>query len=139
MPFPLDWTSPFPIRKRFLHSRGNSIRYGNILYDRSMSNVFKLFISSYLQKCHTSYTGSFCNNFNGFHFKSIPFPLRFLTLAASHLPYFLMILTTTCALLTKRCSAHLHTLRLPLPTKSTSTWESPKPSSSVPPVLEFCG
>lgn len=63
--------------------------------------------------------------------------LRFLTLAASHLPYFLMILTTICALLTKRYSAHLHTLRFPSPTKSTSTWESPKPFSSVPQVSQL--
>lgn len=58
-------------------------------------------------------------------------------MAVSHLPYFLMTSTTTCALLTKRCSAHLHTLRFLLPTKSTSTWESLKPSSSVPQVPKF--
>lgn len=46
MPFHLDWTSPSLIRKRFLHSRGNLIRYSNILYASSMNNVFKLLISS---------------------------------------------------------------------------------------------
>lgn len=61
-------------------------------------------------------------------------PTRLLTLAASLLPYYLMILTTTCALLTKRCSAHLHMLRFPSPMKSSSTWENLKPSSSVPQV-----
>lgn len=55
-------------------------------------------------------------------------------LAASHLPYFLMTSTTICALLTKRCSAHSHTLRFLSPTKSSSTLESQKPSSSVPQV-----
>lgn len=79
---------------------------------------------------------SVCNDF-GFYFQSLSLPARFVTLAASHLPYFLTILTTTCALLTKRCSAHSHTLRFPLPTKSTSTWASPKPSSSVPQVPQL--
>lgn len=68
------------------------------------------------------------------HIKPLWIIPRLPTLAANRLPYFLMILTTTCALLTKRSSAHLHTLRFPLPMKFTNTWESLKPSSSVPRV-----
>lgn len=75
---------------------------------------------------------------NGFILDSFYLPLRSLTLAASHLPYFLTILTTTCAPLTKRCLVHLHTLRFLLPMKSTSTWGSLRPSSSVPQVHQFC-
>lgn len=77
------------------------------------------------------------NHFIGFHFQPLSLTLRLLTLAASLLPYFSMILTTTCALLTKKCSAHLHTLRFPLPMKSISTWESLKPSCFVPQVPLF--
>lgn len=80
-----------------------------------------------------SHLVSFCNYVVWYNFQLF----RFLILAVSHLPYFLTTSTTTCALLTKRCSAHLHTLRFLLPTKSTSTWESQKPSSSVPQVPKF--
>lgn len=120
MPFPLDWTSLFPIRKRFLHSNGNLIRYCTTVYYSSMNHVLRFMIHICVL---------FCN-----HVSSHLPPLRFLTLVVSHLPYFLMILTTTCALLIKRCSAHLHMLRFPLPMKFTSTWESQKPFSSAPQV-----
>lgn len=87
-----------------------------------------------------------CVNFTSWTFLTLflwPFSwflfLRFHSLAASHLPYFLTILTTTCALLIKRYSAPLHMLRFPLPMKSTSTWENLKASSSVQQVATFYG
>lgn len=52
MPFHLVWTSPSPIRKKFLHSRGNLIRYCNILYDSSMNNVLKLCIHIFKSSAH---------------------------------------------------------------------------------------
>lgn len=132
MPFLLDWTSPFPIKKRFLHLRESLIRYCSILHYSFTNSVLRLLLHHQVfdvsnPQCH-SVTILFLFQ---------PLPSRFPTLAVNHLPYFLMILTTTCALLTKKCSAHLHTLRFPLPTKFTSTWGSQKPSSSVPRVLKF--
>lgn len=112
MPFLLDWTSPFPIKKRFLPLRGSLIRYCSVLYS---TNV-------HLMHIRLSYTVTILLNLQ---------PLRLLTLAVNHLPYFLMILITTCAQLTKRCSAHLRRLRFQLPMRSTNTWESRKPSSSA--------
>lgn len=112
MLFLLDWTSPFPIKKRYPHLRGSLIRYSNINYS---INVHSMHI-------HPS---NYCTNF--FFLQ----PLRLLILAVNRLPYFLMILITTCAPLTKRCSAHLRRLRFQLPMRSTNIWESQKPSFSV--------
>lgn len=133
MPSPQAWTSPSQIRKRFLHSRGNLIRHDYILCCSTIKCV--LMHNPCEEDPHASYNQ--CHSIISlFLISSSPSSLilRSLTLAASPLPYYLMILTTTCALLTKRCSAHLHTLRCPSPMRSSSTWESQKPSSSVPQV-----
>lgn len=117
MPYLLDWTSHSLIRKRFLHSKGSLIRY---------------LLSRLLSHSHIKLAVIFLPFF---FFFNVMFRLPIL--AANHLPYFLMTSTTICALLTKRCSAHSHTLRFLSPTKSSSTLESQKPSSSVPQVPTF--
>lgn len=124
MPYLLDWTSHSLIRKRFLHSKGSLIRY--------------LLLNQFQQDCWATSTSnllSFSYRFFFVCFFNVMFRLPIL--AANHLPYFLMTSTTICALLTKRCSAHSHTLRFLSPTKSSSTLESQKPSSSVPQVPTF--
>lgn len=124
MPYLLDWTSHSLIRKRFLHSKESLIRYLLSI------NIYKTVEALSQQSRRRSLT-----LFLFFVFFNVMFRLPIL--AASPLPYFLMTSTTTCALLTKRCSAHLHTLRFLSPMKSSSILESQKPSSSVLQVPTF--
>lgn len=119
MPYLLDWTSHSLIRRRFLHSKGSLIRY-------LLPSNFNKTAEAHLHQIP-------CRSLTVLLNVTFRLPI----LAASPLPYFLMTSITICALLTKRCSAHLHTLRFLSPMKSSSTLENQKPSSSVPQVSAF--
>lgn len=63
MPSLLDWTSPFPIKKRFLRLSESLIRYCNILRYSSTNSVLRLLLH------HQVFL--FCNHFVSFPTSSI--------------------------------------------------------------------